>query len=452
MDRDRFAAHIEANRQRYFDELYALLRQPSIAAQGIGIDETAAIVARRLEQLGAGVQVLRLPGAAPVVFGSIGSGVRTLLVYDHYDVQPPEPLDGWLSPAFEPTQRDGKLYARGVADNKGNLMLRLQAIEAWLATEGELPITINFLVEGEEEIGSVHLEQFCHHYADLLRADGCLWETGGRNALENPAINCGAKGICYVELVAKGAAYDLHSANATVVPNPAWRLTWALATLKGPDERILIPGFYDRVRPPSEADLRALESVPLDDEALLADFGISKFLGGVRGIERLRTHLFSPTCTICGLVSGYTGKGSKTVLPSEARAKIDFRMVPDQDPNEIVKNLRAHLDANGFSDIAIVELGHERAARSPTDALPTRAMAAAIREVYGQSPIIYPTMAGTGPMYPVCEALGTPVTSGCGTGYQGSLVHAPNENIRIADYWDAMRCMGAFIAAFAESA
>ncbi len=450
MDRDRFAAHIEASHDRYYDELCALLRQPSIAAQGLGLEETAAIVVQRLERLGADVRVLRLPGAAPVVYGSIGGGARTLLVYDHYDVQPPEPLDRWISPAFDPTPRDGKLYARGVADNKGNLMLRLQAIESWLATEGALPIRINFLIEGEEEIGSVHLEQFCHQHADLLRADGCLWETGGRNALEQPAINCGAKGICYVELMARGASHDLHSSNATVVPNPAWRLTWALSTLKTPDERILIPGFYDRVRPPSEADLRTLESVPLDDEALLADFGINEFLGGVRGIERLKTHLFSPTCTICGLVSGYTGEGSKTVLPSEARAKIDFRMVPDQDPNEIVKSLRAHLDANGFSDIAIVELGHERAARSPTDALPTRAMAAAIRQIYGQSPIIYPTMAGTGPMYPVCEALGTPVTSGCGTGYQGSLVHAPNENIRLADYWDAMRCMGAFIRAFAD--
>src|SRR5919197_136807 len=182
MDRDRFAAHIEANRERYFDELYALLRQPSIAAQGIGIDETAAIVGRRLEQLGARVQLLRLTGAAPVVFGSIGQGPRTLLVYDHYDVQPPEPLEGWASPAFEPTLRDGKLYARGAADNKGNLMLRLQAIETWLATEGELPIRINFLVEGEEEIGSVHLEEFCQRYADLLRADGCLWESGGEKA------------------------------------------------------------------------------------------------------------------------------------------------------------------------------------------------------------------------------------------------------------------------------
>jgi acetylornithine deacetylase/succinyl-diaminopimelate desuccinylase-like protein len=450
---DRFAAHVDANRERYVAELCELLRQPSIAAQGIGIEETAALVARRLERLGAEVRILRLdpPGTpvAPVVYASIGRGPRTLLIYDHYDVQPPEPLDLWETPAFEPSLRDGKLYARGVADNKGNLMLRIQAIESWLASEGELPIRINFLIEGEEEIGSINLEAFCHEYADLLRADGCLWETGGKNALEQPAIHCGAKGICYVELVARGASHDLHSSNATVVPNPAWRLTWALSTLKGPDERILIPGFYDQVCPPSAADLRALESIPLDDEALLRDFGIDAFLGGVSGIERLKRHLFSPTCTICGLVSGYTGAGSKTVLPAEARAKIDFRMVPDQDPHAIVRLLRAHLDANGFGDIAIAELGHERAARSSPNAPIVRAMARATEETYGQRAVIYPTMAGTGPLYPVAEALGTPATSGCGTGYQGSLIHAPNENIRMADYWDALRCMGAFIRAFA---
>ena len=226
---DRFAAHIEANRA-------ALLRR-AVRAAAPALDRRAGHRPGRdrrdgrasgCERLGAEVQVLRLPGAAPVVYGSLGRATRTLLVYDHYDVQPPEPLELWHSPAFEPTERDGKLYARGVADNKGNLMLRLQAIESWLATEGALPITINFLVEGEEEIGSVHLEQFCHQHAELLRADGCLWETGGRNALEQPAINCGAKGICYVELVARGASHDLHSSNATVVPNPAWRLTWAL--------------------------------------------------------------------------------------------------------------------------------------------------------------------------------------------------------------------------------
>jgi acetylornithine deacetylase/succinyl-diaminopimelate desuccinylase-like protein len=212
---DRFAAHIDANRARYYDELRAFLRQPSIAAQGIGLEETAALVADRLRRLGAEAQILRLPDAAPVVYGSIGQGERTLLIYDHYDVQPPEPLELWHSQPFDPSERDGKLYARGVADNKGNLMLRIQAIESWLATEGDLPIRINFLVEGEEEIGSVHLEEFCQQYADLLKADGCLWETGGKNALEQPAIYCGAKGICYVELVARGASHDLHSSNAT---------------------------------------------------------------------------------------------------------------------------------------------------------------------------------------------------------------------------------------------
>jgi acetylornithine deacetylase/succinyl-diaminopimelate desuccinylase-like protein len=448
---ERFAAHIDANRERYLAELHELLRQPSIAAQGVGIEETAGLVARRLERLGAAVRVLRLPGAAPVVYGSIGSGPRTLLIYDHYDVQPPEPLELWHSPAFEPTLRDGKLYARGVADNKGNTMLRIQAIESWLATEGELPLRINFLIEGEEEIGSINLEAFCHAHRDLLAADGCLWETGGRNALEQPTIACGAKGICYVELVARGASYDLHSANAPIVPNPAWRLTWALATLKAPDERILIPGFYDRVRQPTAADMAALATIPNDDAALLENFGIPQFLGGVSGVERQRAHLFSPTCTICGIVSGYTGAGSKTVLPSEARVKIDFRLVPDQIPEEIVAALRAHLDANGFSDIEILEFGHERPARGPVDSGVVRAMAAAIESTYGQSPVIYPTMAGTGPMYPVCEELGTPVTSGCGTGYQGTQVHAPNENIRIDDYWTAMRCMGAFIREFAAS-
>ncbi|HEU5088968.1 MAG TPA: M20/M25/M40 family metallo-hydrolase, partial [Roseiflexaceae bacterium] len=385
---DAFSAYIDTHRDRFLEELRTLVRQPSIAAQGIGLEETAALVAERLKQLGATVQVLRRPGAAPLVFGSIGGGERTLLVYDHYDVQPADPLELWQSPPFEPTERDGKLYGRGVADNKGNLMLRIQAVEAWLATHGQLPLTINFFVEGEEEIGSVNLDAYCHEHVDLLRADGCLWETGGRNATEQPTIMCGAKGICYVELVARGAAYDLHSANATMAPNPAWRLTWALATLKAPDERILIPGFNDRVRPPTEADRQAIASIPLDDDVLLADWKLDEFLGGKRGHERITDNLFSPTCTICGMISGYTGAGSKTVLPSEARAKIDFRLVPDQDPNEIVRLLRAHLDANGFGDIEILEFGHEHPARFATDSPVSAAMARAIRATYGQEPVV----------------------------------------------------------------
>ncbi|GAC1356197.1 MAG: M20/M25/M40 family metallo-hydrolase [Herpetosiphon sp.] len=447
---ERFAAHIEAHRDHYLADLQQFLRQPSIAAQGIGIAEMAGKVHERLERIGAKVQVFPMAGGAPVVYGSIGSGSRTLLVYDHYDVQPPEPLDGWTTPPFEPTIRDGKLYARGVADNKGNLLLRLQAVESWIATYGELPLKINFLIEGEEEIGSVHLEEFCQAHPELLRADGCLWETGGRAPTEQPLISCGAKGMAYVELVARGASYDLHSSNATVVPNPAWQLVWALGSLKTRDGRVLIPGFYDRVRQPSAADMKALEALPNDDNVLLRDYGIPSFINGVMGVDRLKEHLFSPTCTICGMDSGYTGTGTKTVLPAEARAKIDFRLVPDMDPHEIVSLLRRHLDQQGFTEIEIVEWSHERAARSSIEAPVVKAIAEATRRVYGVEPVVYPTMAGTGPMYPVCEAVGTPVVSGCGTGYQGTQIHAPNENIRLDDYWLAMRCMGAFIETFSR--
>jgi acetylornithine deacetylase/succinyl-diaminopimelate desuccinylase-like protein len=443
-----FDAYIDAHKARFLDELANLVRQPSVAAQNVGIAETAALVRARLERIGAEVKMLEADGGSPMVYATLGSGERTLLIYDHYDVQPAEPLELWHSPPFEPTERDGKLYGRGVADNKGNLMLRIQAIEAWMATRGELPVKIIFAVEGEEEVSSRTLPAICRDYAELLKADGCLWETGGRNIDERPVITAGAKGIQYVELVARGASQDLHSQYGAVVPNPAWRLTWALATLKSPDGRVLIPGFYDGIRPPSEADIAALASIPDNDAALLADFGIPSFINGMTGIERLKSHLFDPTCTICGLVSGYTGEGSKTVLPAEARAKIDFRLVPDMEPDDIAAKLRAHLDNNGFNDIEIVHLGGEHAARSDLNSAVVRAAVDSARQTYNLEPIVYPTMAGTGPMYPLCQALGTPVTSGAGAGYHGTQVHAPNENIRIADYWLAMRWMGNFIEAF----
>lgn len=447
---EQFTSYIDAHKERFLSELFDLLRIPSVAAQGRGITEAATQVRTRLEQLGATVQLISTDGGAPLVYGTLGNGPRTLLIYDHYDVQPAEPLELWKSPAFEPTIRDEKIYARGASDNKGNLMLRIQAIETWLATQGDLPIRIVFVIEGEEEVSSRTLYAFCRNYPDLLKADGCLWETGGRDIAGRPLIHCGAKGIQYVELIARGAAQDLHSANATVVPNPAWRLTWALATLKASDGKILIPGFYDQIRPPSAADLQALENMPNEDEALLADYGLAAFLDNVRGVERLRRHLFDPTCTICGLVSGYTGEGSKTVLPSEARAKIDFRLVPDMEPETVLRQLRAHLDAHGYSDIEMLDLGGEHPARSDLNATIVRATAAAAERTYGTPPLVSPTMAGTGPMYPLCQAFGTPVASGAGCGYHGAQIHAPNENIRMEDYWLAMRWMGHVIQAFAE--
>lgn len=446
---EQFNAYIEARKERFLNELFELLRIPSVSAQGRGIAEAATLVKNRLEHLGAQAQLISTDDGAPVVYATIGEGPRRLLIYDHYDVQPAEPLELWDSPPFEPVIRDEKIYARGTADNKGNLMLRIQAIETWLATQGHLPIQIAFVIEGEEEVSSRTLYAFCRNNADLLEADGCLWEVGGRDINDRPMISCGAKGIQYVELVARGASHDLHSSNATIVPNPAWRLTWALATLKAPGGRILLPGFYDHVRPPSPADMQVLEQIESDDDALLASYGIREFIDGVRGVERLRRHLFEPTCTICGLVAGYTGPGSKTVLPSEARAKIDFRLVPDMEPEIVLRQLRAHLDTQGYADIEIVDLGGEHPARSDLNSAVVRAAVVSAEATYGVLPVVYPTMAGTGPMYPLCQAFGTPVTTGAGCGYPGSLIHAPNEHIRLEDYWLAMQCMGQFIRAFA---
>ena len=443
-----FDAYVRARAHEYVDELKALIRQPTVSAQGIGVEDTATLVLERARRAGIGAEALRADGGPPTIVGETGRGARTLLVYNHYDVQPPDPLDEWETPPFEPTERGGLLFGRGVSDNKGNLMARLQALEAYRATIGELPLRIRVLYEGEEESGSEHLAAFVAKYGDRLRADGCIWEAGYKDAAGRPTISCGLKGIAYVELCVRGAAKDAHSSLATIVPNPAWRLVWALATLKNERDEITIGGFMDEVRDPSAAELAELERVPFDEAGMLRIHGISHFVRDVHGAELKRKHFFEPTCTICGIVSGYTGTGSKTVLPAMASAKIDFRLVPDLTPEKVARLLRAHLDRRGFRDVEVVPSHGERPSRWPTDSPVARAAVAACRAAYGVDPVIYPLMAGSGPMAQVCDALGIPVT-GFGSGNAASANHAPNENIAIADYVDHIRAFGRFLSAFA---
>jgi acetylornithine deacetylase/succinyl-diaminopimelate desuccinylase-like protein len=444
-----FDEHVRAHTRQYVDELKALIRQPSVSAQKIGIEETAQIVLARAKKSGVGARIERVPGGPPTVIGEAGSGKRTLLVYDHFDVQPPEPLDEWETPPFEPVERAGMLYGRGVSDNKGNLMARLQAIEAYRATIGELPLRVRVLFEGEEEIGSEHLARLVRAHADDLRADGCIWEAGYKDAAGRPTISLGLKGICYLDLKVRGAAKDAHSSIGTIVPNAAWRLVWALATLKDADDRITVDRLMDHVRAPTAADLEVLEALPYDEDEMRRIHGIRSFVRGLSGLALKRKHFFEPTCTICGLTSGYQGEGSKTVLPAVASAKVDFRLVPDLTPALVRRLVREHLDRRGFTDIELTPHHGEGPSRWPADSLAARAAVAACRDTYGVDPVVYPLMAGSGPMAQVSDELGIP-TVGFGSGNARSANHAPNENIAIADYVDHIRAFGRFMHAFAE--
>jgi acetylornithine deacetylase/succinyl-diaminopimelate desuccinylase-like protein len=411
--------------------------------------ETADMVLARLNRLGAKTKLIPVKDGYPVVYGEIGDGPRTLMIYDHYDVQPPEPLDLWTSPPFAAEIRDGRLYARGVADNKGNLFSRIHAVETWLATRGALPLKIKFVVEGEEEIGSPHLGDFAAANKDLLKADGCLWESGYKDINGRFTLTFGLKGICYLELHAKGANRDMHSASATIVPNPAWRLVWALNTLKTPDDRITVDGLMDHVRQPTAKERALLKAIPSDEEQLKASYGINAFIRNLTGYKLLKKHLYEPTCTICGMISGYTGPGSKTVLPNKAMVKLDFRLVEHLTPEIVMDLLRKHLDKRGFSDIEIIASDGEHPALSPVDGPLAKASIAAARKVYGYKPIVHPLMAGSGPMYPLCQALGIPTTSG-GTGDSKSYVHAPDESINLDNYFEAIHYVGELIRQFAK--
>ena len=444
-------AYIDQHRDRFIERLQWLCRQPSIAAQDVGIQETAQMVAQLMREVGVTAELYATDGA-PVVYGTAGDRGRTLLIYNHYDVQPPEPLELWESPPFAAEVRDGKLYARGAADNKGNLVARLCAVEAWLRVRGALPLTVRFVVEGEEEVSSAHLQQFVREHRDLIQADGCLWEAGGKDIQENPGLYMGAKGILYVELEARGANRDVHSSQATMVPNPAWRLVWALATLKDRNEQVLIEGFYDDVVEPTAEEMEHLRRIAAqrDDELRRRDLGLDAFLLGLSGIQLLKRNLFQPTCTICGIGAGYTGQGSKTVLPSRAIAKLDFRLVPNQRPDDILHKLQTHLAQHGVADIEVRSLGAEHPARTPVDSLLSRVIQETTKEIYGRDPIVSPLMAATGPMYELTAQFGIP-TVGTGAGYAHSNGHAPNENLRLEDFFQHMKHVALILDRFAAA-
>jgi acetylornithine deacetylase/succinyl-diaminopimelate desuccinylase-like protein len=306
---------------------------------------------------------------------------------------------------------------------------------------------VTWLVEGEEEIGSRNLTGFVAEHEAELACDGAIWEEGGVDSDGRPTLTLGARGLLYIELHARTLSRDGHSGGANLLPNAAWRLVWALSTLKDENERVLIPGFYDRVRPISDRQRELLELLPSDEETYREAFGLERLLLDRTGFD-VSAAPFEPTCNIAGLAGGYQGEGGKTIVPAAAMAKLDLRLVPDQDPMEVCDLLRRHLDAGGFPDIEIVVLGPERPGVVDPDAPLVRLCAETAEEVYGVPALITPLMGGTTPMFLFTER-GVPVVNP-GVGFGASnLAHSPNENVRLVDLQNAARHVARLLIRFA---
>jgi acetylornithine deacetylase/succinyl-diaminopimelate desuccinylase-like protein len=450
---DRFLSvdrYIEEHLDGWLAELTELCAVPSVSARHEGIDDCAGLVAELLRRRGFDARV-EPSGGHPVVLGHAAGANpdRTMLLYNHYDVQPPEPMELWDSPPFAAQVRDGRLYARGAKDDKGELVARLAAVDALRAVDGRLPCRLTWLVEGEEEVGSNSLSEFVRRHADELAVDGAIWEEGGIDHEGRPMVTLGARGLLYVELRVRTLSRDGHSGGANLLPNAAWRLVWALDTLKDANERVLIPGFYDAVRGISPRQQELLDVLPSHEESYKASFGLERLLLDRTGAA-VTAAPFDPTCNIAGLTSGYQGPGSKTIVPAAASAKIDFRLVPDQDPDDVCRKLRGHLDAGGFTDVEIEVLGPERPGIVDPDAPLVRLCAETAEEVYGKPALITPLTGGTTPMYLFTER-GVPVVAP-GVGYGSTnLAHSPNENVRLVDLRDAARHLARLLVRFADA-
>jgi acetylornithine deacetylase/succinyl-diaminopimelate desuccinylase-like protein len=448
---DLIDLYIDQHRDRFVSELRELCAIPSEATDPGALDAAARWCGDRLVSAGAATRELRVEGAPALVVGEVGEGKRTLICVQHYDVQPAVPLDLWRTPPYEPAVRDGAVFARGVDDNKGHLLLRIQAVETYRALHGDLPLHVRFLIEGEEESGSPNLARILELDATLTDGDGALKEGGAIDAAGRPQLLLGGKGIFYVELRVRSMKRDAHSGAATHLPNAAWRLVTALDTLVDRGGRILIDGFYDDVRPPTEVERAHMASLPFESGVIKSLYDIEAFAWGRSDAEARVASVFEPTCNICGLVSGFTGEGTKTVIPSEAMVKIDFRLVPEQDPARIRTLLRAHLDRRGFTDVELIAKEGTRPYRGRLDDPLVRAAQAVAEEEIGKPAMLIPSSGGTSPMWQVCGKRSLANVT-LGMGHPGSAAHAPNENILLDNYWKALRATVALFRRYADQA
>ena len=366
-------------------------------------------------------------------------------MYNHYDVQPIDPENEWTHEPFAASEDKGRIYARGAADNKGTLMARIFGIEKALVNN-ELHVNLKFLYEGEEEIGSPNLKEFIGKNKDRFAADDVIMEGSQVGEENRPVIALGVKGLLYVELKSRTGTTDLHSSLAAIAPSPAWNLINALKSVYD-NNKVEIPGFYDNITQLSNKDLNILKEYPFNIEKMKSSYGLKNFMFDEK--ERIIKELFtSPTCNIAGIISGYTGEGAKTVLPAEARAKVDFRLVPDQDPEIIFDSMKDYLRKMGFG-LEMNPLGMEYPVRTAPDTELAQKMISSAIKTYGRKPIIMLNSPGTQPMDLFTRELGIKnAVSAIGVGDNISKAHAPDESISIENFRLAIEHTNNFLSEF----
>lgn len=445
--------YIHQSQDRFVKDIARLVSQPSVSATGEGVEECALLVKDMLEEAGATARLLKLEGAPTLVYGEIlrPGSEKTVLFYNHYDVQPPEPLELWKSPPFRPEVRDGRMYGRGVSDDKGHLVARLKLIESYTKVEGRPPCNIRFCFEGEEEVGSGHLEKYVAAYPELFRSDALLWEYGNIDNQGRPFVTLGVKGMMYIEMAVRTLKRDAHSMYAAALPNPVWRLVRLLGLIRNEKGLIMIPGWYDGVRGFTDDELKMIEEEPSAADGLLADYDAKAFADGMSLAEAKLALPGAPTSNIAGIWGGYTGSGSKTVLPAEVRCKMDFRLVPDQDPDDLFAKFTRFLEANGFSDVKVEKMTMEPGARTDYRSPWAQAALKSAKEVFGTSPIVELSSAGTGPLYVFTKQYGSEALD-LGFAPLDDAIHAPNENIRLDFLEKGMLWMGETIEAYVGGA
>ena len=450
---DKVFQYIDQNLNRFIDELFVLLRQPSISARWEGVVECSQLLTGIMEKIGIKPRILPMGGkhSPPLIYGEIlnPEARRTLLIYGHFDVQPPEPLEAWDSPPFQPTIRDGRIYGRGSADNKGQFFAHFKAIESVLKVNGRLPINVKFLLDPEEEVGSPSLNGFCRENKSLFAADMALNSDGPMDTSGRPRLSFGNRGVLYVEVKARGANQDLHSGNfGGPVPNPAWRVVEFLSSLRKPDGTVAIEGFYDNIVPPTPKEREMMAQMPFDEKKFMEKYGLKKFAppDNLSYMEKL---MFRPTLNIAGLTSGYGGPGSKTVLPSLATLKMDMRMVVNQDPEDIFQKFRKHGEKHGFEDLDVTMVHYYYPSRTSVDHPMAPKFVEAIRQGFQKEPVLIPAGGGSFPGAAIRNILNIPILS-VPYGNADENNHAPNENLAIDCFKNGIRTTAALFYQLAD--